>query len=117
MSHNINIKNTNTRATQCHNDISILYKINTNYNFCLGNITNDCFFGDRDRPPQTATVQAEDGDSSVGLGGSTELRSLSEGSTYEAWVAAHSAAGEGEPSAPQPATTTPRGIFPNLFTD
>ncbi|XP_059053178.1 cell adhesion molecule Dscam2-like [Achroia grisella] len=62
----------------------------------------------RDRPPQTTTVQAEDGDPSVGLGGSTELRSLSESATYEAWVAAHSAAGEGEPSAPQPATTTQR---------
>ncbi|XP_072929902.1 cell adhesion molecule Dscam2-like [Epargyreus clarus] len=62
----------------------------------------------RDRPPQTTTVQAEDTEASVGLGGSTELRSLSEGATYEAWVAAHSAAGEGEPSAPQPATTTSR---------
>ncbi|XP_028165502.1 Down syndrome cell adhesion molecule-like protein 1 [Ostrinia furnacalis] len=62
----------------------------------------------RDRPPQTTTIQAEDGDASVGLGGSTELRSLSEGSTYEAWVAAHSAAGEGEPSAPQPTTITSR---------
>ncbi|CAK1583638.1 unnamed protein product [Parnassius mnemosyne] len=62
----------------------------------------------RDRPPQTTTVQAEDVESSVGLGGSTELRSLSEGATYEAWVAAHSVAGEGEPSAPQPATTTSR---------
>ncbi|XP_053613669.1 cell adhesion molecule Dscam2-like isoform X2 [Plodia interpunctella] len=62
----------------------------------------------RERPPQTTTVQAENGDALVGLGGSTELRSLSEGATYEAWVAAHSAAGEGEPSAPQPATTTPR---------
>ena len=48
-------------------------------------------------------------DLSVGLGGCTELRSLSESATYEAWVAAHSAAGEGEPSAPQPATTTSRG--------
>lgn len=63
----------------------------------------------RDRPPQTTTVQAENGDLSVGLGGSTELRSLSEGSTYEAWVTAHSVVGEGEPSAPQPATTTSRG--------
>ncbi|XP_073950442.1 cell adhesion molecule Dscam2-like isoform X2 [Choristoneura fumiferana] len=62
----------------------------------------------RDRPPQTTTVQAEDSDPSVGLGGSTELRSLSEDATYEAWVAAHSAAGEGEPSAPQPATTSSR---------
>ncbi|CAG9789295.1 unnamed protein product [Diatraea saccharalis] len=62
----------------------------------------------RDRPPQTTTVQPEDSDQAVGLGGSTELRSLSEGSTYEAWVAAHSAAGEGELSAPQPATTTSR---------
>ncbi|XP_068619323.1 cell adhesion molecule Dscam2-like [Battus philenor] len=62
----------------------------------------------RERPPQTTTVQAEDGESSVGLGGSTELRSLSEGATYEAWVAAHSVAGEGEPSAPQPATTSSR---------
>ncbi|CAH0728325.1 unnamed protein product, partial [Brenthis ino] len=62
----------------------------------------------RDRPPQTSTVQAEDGEMSVGLGGFTELRSLSESATYEAWVAAHSAAGEGEPSAPQPATTTSR---------
>lgn len=49
---------------------------------------------------------------SVGLGGYTELRSLSESATYEAWVSAHSAAGEGEPSAPQPATTTSRG---NIF--
>ncbi|KAG6449961.1 hypothetical protein O3G_MSEX006309 [Manduca sexta] len=32
----------------------------------------------RERPPQSATVQAEDDISSVGLGGSTELRSLSE---------------------------------------
>lgn len=64
----------------------------------------------RERPPQTTTIQAEDGDPSVGLGGSTELRSLSEGATYEAWVAAHSAAGEGEPSAPLPATTTSRGL-------
>ncbi|CAK1550562.1 unnamed protein product [Leptosia nina] len=62
----------------------------------------------RDRPPQTTTVQAEEGEIIVGLGGYTELRSLSEGATYEAWVAAHSAAGEGEPSAPQPATTTSR---------
>lgn len=54
-------------------------------------------------------MQAEEGELSVGLGGSTELRSLNEGATYEAWVAAHSAAGEGEPSAPQPATTTSRG--------
>ncbi|VVD01559.1 unnamed protein product [Leptidea sinapis] len=63
----------------------------------------------RDRPPQTTTVQAEEGEVIIGLGGYTELRSLSEGATYEAWVAAHSAAGEGEPSAPQPATTTSRG--------
>ncbi|CAG9133999.1 unnamed protein product [Plutella xylostella] len=63
----------------------------------------------RDRPPQTVTVQAEEADAAVGLGGSTELRSLNEGATYEAWVSAHSAAGEGEPSAPQPATTTSRG--------
>ncbi|KAL4706341.1 hypothetical protein ACJJTC_016635 [Scirpophaga incertulas] len=62
----------------------------------------------RDRPPQTTTVQPENVDPSVGLGGSTELRSLSEGATYEAWVAAHSIVGEGEPSAPQPATTSPR---------
>ncbi|XP_069360825.1 cell adhesion molecule Dscam2-like isoform X2 [Maniola hyperantus] len=62
----------------------------------------------RDRPPQTTTVQAEDGETSIGLGGFTELRSLSESATYEAWVAAHSTAGEGEPSAPQPATTTSR---------
>ncbi|XP_045537855.1 Down syndrome cell adhesion molecule-like protein Dscam2 [Papilio machaon] len=62
----------------------------------------------RERPPQTTTVQPEEGESSVGLGGATELRSLSEGATYEAWVAAHSVAGEGEPSAPQPATTTSR---------
>ncbi|KAI5643094.1 fibronectin type III domain-containing protein [Phthorimaea operculella] len=62
----------------------------------------------RDRPPQTTTVQAEETDPSVGLGGSTELRSLSESATYEAWVAAHSVAGEGEPSAPIPATTTSR---------
>ncbi|XP_046971560.1 Down syndrome cell adhesion molecule-like protein Dscam2 [Vanessa cardui] len=62
----------------------------------------------RDRPPQTTTVQAEDVEMAVGLGGFTELRSLSESATYEAWVAAHSAAGEGEPSAPQPATTTSR---------
>lgn len=72
--------------------------------YCL--ILSNC----RDRPPQTITVQAEDGDTSVGLGGSTELRSLTAGATYEAWIAAHSAAGEGEPSAPQPATTTSRGI-------
>lgn len=63
----------------------------------------------RERPPQTTTVQAEDIDPLVGLGGSTELRSLAEGATYEAWVAAHSVAGEGEPSAPLPATTTSRG--------
>nr|XP_049704613.1 Down syndrome cell adhesion molecule-like protein Dscam2 [Helicoverpa armigera] len=62
----------------------------------------------RDRPPITTTVQVEEGDPFVGLGGSTELRSLSEGATYEAWVAAHSVAGEGEPSPPQPATTTSR---------
>ncbi|KAF9410167.1 hypothetical protein HW555_010690, partial [Spodoptera exigua] len=62
----------------------------------------------RDRPPITTTVQVEEGDPFVGLGGSTELRSLSEGATYEAWVAAHSIAGEGEPSPPQPATTTSR---------
>ncbi|XP_063627962.1 cell adhesion molecule Dscam2-like [Cydia splendana] len=62
----------------------------------------------RDRPPQTTTVQAEDSDPTVGLGGSAELRSLSEDATYEAWVAAHSVAGEGEPSAPQPATTSSR---------
>ncbi|XP_052744070.1 cell adhesion molecule Dscam2-like isoform X2 [Bicyclus anynana] len=62
----------------------------------------------RDRPPQTTTVQAEEGETLIGLGGFTELRSLSESATYEAWVAAHSAAGEGEPSAPQPATTTSR---------
>lgn len=65
----------------------------------------------RERPPQTTTVQAEEIDTVVGLGGSTELRSLSEGSTYEAWVAAHSAAGEGEPSPPQPATTSNRGRY------
>lgn len=59
---------------------------------------------------------------SVGLGGYAEIRSLSETATYEAWVAAHSAAGEGEQSAPQPATTTSRGIiyssyntFKNIF--
>ncbi|XP_026314956.1 Down syndrome cell adhesion molecule-like protein Dscam2 [Hyposmocoma kahamanoa] len=62
----------------------------------------------RERPPQTTTVQAEEIDPLVGLGGSTELRSLAEGATYEAWVAAHSVAGEGEPSAPLPATTTSR---------
>ncbi|KAJ0173638.1 hypothetical protein K1T71_010787 [Dendrolimus kikuchii] len=66
------------------------------------------FYRELERPPQTTTVQAEEKDPSVGLGGSTELRSLSEGATYEAWVAAHSTAGEGEPSAPQPATTTSR---------
>lgn len=54
-------------------------------------------------------MQAEDSETSVGLGGTAELRSLSEGATYEAWVAAHSVVGEGEPSAPQPATTTSRG--------
>lgn len=54
-------------------------------------------------------MQAEEIDPLVGLGGSTELRSLAEGATYEAWVAAHSLAGEGEPSAPLPATTTSRG--------
>lgn len=59
-------------------------------------------------------MQVEDGDPFVGLGGSTELRSLSEGATYEAWVAAHSAAGEGEPSPPQPATTTSRGLLIKL---
>ncbi|CAB3249112.1 unnamed protein product [Arctia plantaginis] len=64
----------------------------------------------RDRPPQTTTVQVEDGDHFVGLGGSTELKSLSEGATYEAWVAAHSVTGEGEPSAPQPASTSSREV-------
>ncbi|CAG9565456.1 unnamed protein product [Danaus chrysippus] len=64
----------------------------------------------RDRPPQTTTVQAEEGEMSVGLGGYAEIRSLSETATYEAWVAAHSAAGEGEQSAPQPATTTSRAV-------
>lgn len=43
------------------------------------------------------------------------MRSLSEGATYEAWVAAHSVAGEGEPSAPQPATTTSRGIWLEVY--
>ncbi|CAF4911786.1 unnamed protein product [Pieris macdunnoughi] len=62
----------------------------------------------RERPPQTTRVPAEDGETLLGLGGIAELRPLAEGATYEAWVTAHSAAGEGEPSAPQPATTTAR---------
>lgn len=69
----------------------------------------------RERPPQTTTIQVEEIDQAVGLGGSTELRSLSEGSTYEAWVAAHSTVGEGEPSAPQPATTTSRGNYNTML--
>lgn len=64
----------------------------------------------RERPPKTLTVQAKSLEASVGFGGMEELRFLSEGSTYEAWVAAHSGAGEGEPSAPQPASTASRGI-------
>lgn len=67
----------------------------------------------RDRPPLTTTAQAEKAEAVVGLGGSVELRSLSESSSYEAWVSAHSVAGEGEPSAPQPATTSSRGT--NMF--
>lgn len=69
----------------------------------------------RERPPKTVTVQAQSLEASVGFGGMEELRFLSEGSTYEAWVAAHSGAGEGEPSAPQPATTASRGMTISEF--